>query len=181
MQFRRSGRETIYRGKVLNLYRDRVEVRPDGRGSARTLELEHVEHPGAACVVPFLDAERVVMLRQFRYSAGAEIWEIPAGKLDDGEPPEACARRELVEETGYHPGRLEPLATLLMTPGFSDERCTIFEATDLELREPDAGDDEFLEVVEVPLGEAVAMVGRGEIQDSKTVAGLLLAARRRGI
>jgi ADP-ribose pyrophosphatase len=180
MEFERTGRETIYAGKMLRLHRDRVAVRPPERPD-KVLELEHVEHPGAACVVPFLDAERILLLRQFRYSAGGEIWEVPAGKLDGGEPPEACVRRELVEETGYFPRKLELLATLIMTPGFSDERCTVFEATELERGEANAADDEFLTLVEVPLVEAVNMVEEGVIQDAKTVAGVLLAARRRGV
>lgn len=178
-EFHRSGRESVYEGKVLRVYRDCVEVRRRAGTVVQTLTLEHVEHPGAACVVPFLDRERILLLRQFRYSAGGEIWEIPAGKLDGDEPMEQCARRELLEETGYHPGKLELLGTLIMTPGFSDERCAIFAATELEKRQANAADDEFLEVIEMPFAEAVAMVEEGLIQDSKTVAGLLLAARRR--
>ncbi|MFN2433284.1 MAG: NUDIX hydrolase [Gemmatimonadota bacterium] len=178
MDFERRERETIYEGRMLRLYKDRVAVRPDGRGE-QVLELEQVEHPGAACAVAFLDPERILLLRQFRYSAGGEIWEVPAGKLDGGEPAEACIRRELVEETGYHPGTLEHLGTLIMTPGFSDERCAVFLARDLEKRESAVADDEFLQVLELPFEEAVGMVEEGVIQDAKTVAGLLLVARRR--
>jgi ADP-ribose pyrophosphatase len=181
MEFRRTGRTSVYEGKILRVFRDDVEVRPGDGRAGRTLHLEHVEHPGAACVVPFLDDERILLLRQFRYSAGGELWEIPAGKLDGLEPPEACAERELVEEAGYHPGKLERLGTLIMTPGFSDERCTIFAATALQPRQPNAADDEFFSVVEMPFVRALEMVEEGEIKDAKTVAGLLLAARRRGL
>jgi ADP-ribose pyrophosphatase len=181
VHFDRTARDVIYEGKVLRVYRDRVAVRREPGGEPHELRLEHVEHPGAACAVPFLDDERILLLRQFRYSAGGEIWEAPAGKLDDGEPPEACIRRELVEETGWFPRRLELLATLIMTPGFSDERCTLFEARDLERRDPATAEDEFLTPVELTLVEAVEMVQEGVIQDAKTVAALLLAARRRGI
>jgi ADP-ribose pyrophosphatase len=181
MEFERKGRETLYEGKVLCAYRDRVAVRPGEGAPERVVSLEHVEHPGAACAVPFLDAERILLLRQFRYSAGGVIWEVPAGKLEGGEPPEECVRRELVEEAGYFPRKLELLATLIMTPGFSDERCAVFEATDLEAREANAADDEFLTPVEMRLRDAVERVERGEIRDSKTVVALLLAARRRGL
>ena len=179
MEFERRERKTIYEGTMMRLYRDRVLVRPDGR-SGRELDLEQVEHPGAACAVAFLDDERILLLRQFRYSVGGEIWEVPAGKLDEGEAPETCVRRELVEETGWHPGRLELLGTLIMTPGFSNERCAVFEATELQQCAPDVADDEVLEVHEMPFERALRMVEAGEIQDAKTVCGLLMAARRRG-
>ena len=181
MEFERIGRETLYEGKLLRAYRDLVAVRPDDGGPERTLELEHVEHPGAVCIVPFLDGERILLLRQFRYSAGGLLWELPAGKLDGGEPAEECARRELVEEAGHFPGRLDHLTTLIPTPGFCDERITIFEASELEPRRAQPAEDELFTVVEIPLGEAVRMVERGEIQDAKSVVGLLLAARRRGL
>ncbi|MBA2564131.1 MAG: NUDIX hydrolase [Gemmatimonadetes bacterium] len=180
MEFERRQREKMYDGRMLRLYRDRVAVRPPGGEGEKVLELEHVEHPGAACAVAFLDADRILLLRQFRYSAGGEIWEVPAGKLDGDEAPRACIERELVEETGWHPRRLEHLGTLIMTPGFSDERCSVFEARDLEKREPQTAEDEFLQVLEIPFDEAVNMVEEGVIQDAKTVAALLLAARRRG-
>jgi ADP-ribose pyrophosphatase len=184
--FQRIARETLYEGKILRLYRDRVLIRSqagaeDGRPREQEVTLEHVEHQGAACAVPFLDDARILMLRQFRYSAGGEIWEVPAGKLDGGEPPEECIRRELVEETGYSAGRLELLTTLIMTPGMSDERCAVFEATELTAGRANTAHDEFLEVVEMPLHEALRRVERGEIQDAKTVVGILLAARRRGL
>ena len=180
MEFERRERTTVYEGKMLRLYKDRVAVRPgDGRGE-RILELEQVEHPGAACAVAFLDDDRILLLRQFRYSASGEIWEVPAGKLDGGEAPEDCIRRELVEETGWRPRRLQHLATLIMTPGFSDERCAVFLATELEKGASDVADDEFLEVHEVPFERALAMVEAGEVRDAKSVCGLLLAARRRG-
>jgi ADP-ribose pyrophosphatase len=177
MRFERVARESVYDGRILHVFRDRVRVEPDDGSPARLLELEHIEHPGAACVVPFLDDGRVVLIRQFRYTAGGELWELPAGKLDGGEPPEVCARRELEEETGFVAGRLVHLATLIMTPGFCDERIAIFAAHDLRPGTPHVDDDELLTVQELPLAEAVAMVERGAIVDAKTVAGLLLAAR----
>ncbi len=180
MRFERTARETVYDGRILRVFRDRVRVEPEDGSPGRSLELEHIEHPGAACVVPFLDDERVVLIRQFRYSAGGELWELPAGKLDGGERPEACARRELEEETGWVAGRFTHLATLIMTPGFCDERIAIFAARDLRRGTAHVDDDELLRVVEMPLAEAVAMVRRGAIVDAKTVAGLLLAAAEVG-
>jgi ADP-ribose pyrophosphatase len=178
MRFERLAREAVYDGRILHVFKDRVRVDPADGSQPRVLELEHIEHPGAACVVPFLDDARVVLIRQFRYSAGGLLWELPAGKLDGGEPPEACARRELEEETGWVAGRLVHLATLVMTPGFCDERIAIFAARDLRRGSPHVDDDELLTVSEVPLAEALAMIERGAIVDAKTVAGLLLAAGR---
>jgi ADP-ribose pyrophosphatase len=178
MRFERVSRETAYDGRILHVFRDRVRVEPGDGSPPRLLALEHIEHPGAACVVPLLDDGRVVLIRQFRYSAGGELWELPAGKLDGGEPPETCARRELEEETGFVAGRLVYLTTLIMTPGFCDERIAIFAAHDLRPGTPHVDDDELLTVKEMPLAEAVEMVERGVIVDAKTVTGLLLAARR---
>jgi ADP-ribose pyrophosphatase len=176
MRFERVGRELVYDGRILRVFRDKVRVDPGDGSPARQLELEHIEHPGAACDVPFLDDGRVVLIRQFRYSAGGVIWELPAGKLDGGEPPEACARRELEEETGWVAGRLERLATLIMTPGFCDERIAVFAARELRRGMAHVDSDELLTVAEVGLEEALAMVRDGRIADAKTVAGLLLAA-----
>jgi ADP-ribose pyrophosphatase len=174
MRFERTAREVVYEGRVVRLFKDRVRVEPGDGSAPRTLELEHIEHPGAACVVPFLDDGRILMLRQFRYSAGGELWELPAGKLDGHEPAEACARRELEEETGWVPRRLEHLSTLVMVPGYCDERIAIFAARDLVPGRANVGADELLRVIEMPLADALDRVRRGEITDAKTVAGLLL-------
>jgi ADP-ribose pyrophosphatase len=176
MRFERTAREVIYEGRIVRLFKDRVRVETGDGAQPRVMELEHIEHPGAACMVPFLDAERILLLRQFRYSAGGELWELPAGKLDGGEPAEACARRELEEETGYVPGRLEHLATLIMVPGYCDERIAIYAARDLAPGRSNVGEDEILSVVEVPMAKALEMVRTGAIADAKTVAGLLLCS-----
>lgn len=173
----------IYTGRVVALDVDRVRF-PDGSEG----ELELIRHSGAAAVVPVAspldtsDDPAILMLRQFRYAAGGELWEIPAGRLDPGEPPEACARRELLEEAGVAAGHLEHLTSILTTPGFTDERIHLFAAYDLEPREPQREPDEFMEVRTMPLSHALAKIRSGEICDAKTaVAVLYLAGFRLGL
>jgi ADP-ribose pyrophosphatase len=162
----------IHRGKVVHLFVDTVTL-PNGH----TTELETIRHPGAAAVVPFVDGGDVLLVRQYRHAAGGYLLEIPAGKLDPGESPEHCARRETEEETGHRVGRLVKLGAILTTPGFTDEIIHLFAGHELSAgtvaREP----DEDMTLVRLPFAEAVAMVERGEIQDAKTVSALLLAAR----
>jgi len=165
--------ERIYSGRVVNLERDTVRF-PDG--SVGTLEM--LRHPGASAVLPFLDDPaaadpRVVMIRQFRHAANGFIWEIPAGRLDPGEAPDACARRELEEESGYRAGTLRPLTTIYTTPGFTDERIHLFLARDLEEREHHREPDEFMEVHRVAWSDVLARVRSGEIDDGKTFAAIL--------
>ena len=168
----------IHDGRVVHLSMDTVRF-PDGS----TGELELIRHSGAAAVVPVLgdpdgpDPE-IVLLRQFRYAAGGEIYEIPAGRPDrSGEPWEEVARRELEEETGYVAGRLRRLNTIYTTPGFTDERIHIFLATDLSRGTVDLDPDEFVEIVTRPRSHVVAAISDGRIIDAKSVSGLLYYAR----
>jgi len=162
----------IYDGRVVRLSVDRI-VLPNG---AET-ELEVIRHRGAAAVVP-VDAERnVLLVRQYRYATGSWLLEIPAGKLDGGEPPETCATREVEEETGYRAGKLVPMGWIWTTPGFTDEKIWLYLATDLEQATQRLEDNEVLTVERRPLREAVAMALAGEIQDAKSVCGLLRAPR----
>jgi ADP-ribose pyrophosphatase len=165
--------ERVYSGRILNLDRDTVRF-PDGSLG----QLEMLRHPGASAVVPFLDEPtghdpRVILIRQFRHAADSYIWEIPAGRLDPGEPPEACAQRELGEEAGVHAAKLEHLITIYTTPGFTDERIHLFMASDLTTvahrREP----DEFMEIHQRRWSEIGRMIRSGEIQDGKTLITLL--------
>ncbi|HXE56490.1 MAG TPA: NUDIX hydrolase [Gemmatimonadales bacterium] len=165
--------ERIHTGRVINLDIDTVAF-PDGS----TGRLEMIRHPGAAAVVPFLDDPlgpdpRVLLLRQFRHAADAYIWEIPAGRLDAGEPPETCARRELLEEAGMEAGRLEHLMSVFTTPGFTDERIHLFWAAELREGVHRREADEFLEVHLLPWSRVMAMIRRGELQDAKTLCALL--------
>lgn len=159
---------------------DRVRF-PDGSEG----ELEVVRHPGGAAVVPLrsprgdaaADEPTIILLRQYRYAAGGHIWEIPAGKLGDGEDPEDCALRELEEEAGLRAGDLRPLTTILTTPGFADERLHLFLATELEEARASHEESEFIERREVTVSRALEMVETGLVEDAKSVAGLLYAAR----
>jgi ADP-ribose pyrophosphatase len=165
--------ERVYSGRIVNLDRDTVRF-PDGSLG----KLEMLRHPGASAVVPFLDEPgspdpRVILIRQFRHAADGYIWEIPAGRLDAGEPPETCAHRELEEEAGVQADKLEPLTTIYTTPGFTDERIHLFMASDLtsvaHRREP----DEFMEIHERRWSEIGRMIRTGEIMDGKTLIALL--------
>jgi ADP-ribose pyrophosphatase len=121
----------------------------------------------------------LLMLRQFRYAAGGELYEIPAGRPDsDTEPWEVCARRELEEETGFRAGSLEYLTGIWTTPGFTDELIHLFLARDLTPGKVATDADEFLEVVRMPLSEALDRIDRGEISDAKTICAIGVAARR---
>jgi len=163
----------IYKGKVVHLFVESVTL-PNGH----TTTLEIIKHPGAAAVVPFVDDRTILMVRQYRHAAGGYLFEIPAGKLDPGEPPEACARRETEEEVGYRVGRLEKLGAILTTPGFTDEVIHLYAGYDLVRTEAHTEADEDLSVVTLPFAEAVSRVESGEFRDAKTMAALLLAARR---
>jgi ADP-ribose pyrophosphatase len=166
----------VYDGKVISVDLDSVRF-PDGT----TGELEMVRHPGASAVVPFLDPiesedPRIVLIRQYRYAAQGFVYEIPAGRLDSGESPEACAHRELREETGYTAELLTHLTTFYTTPGFTDERIHVFAATGLGAGEAQPEADEILDLVTLPLSEAVEMVRDGRLVDGKSMVGLLFAA-----
>jgi ADP-ribose pyrophosphatase len=169
----RDSRE-IYRGPVVHLFVDTVTL-PNGH----VVALDMIRHPGASAVVPFLDASTILLVRQYRHAAGGYLLEIPAGKLDPGEAPETCARRETEEETGHRVGRLERLGAILTTPGFTDEVIHLFAGHDLVATASALEADEDLTVVPMPFAEALARVDRGEIRDAKTMSALLLAARRR--
>jgi ADP-ribose pyrophosphatase len=170
----------MYTGRVINLDVDTVRF-PNGTIG----ELEMIRHPGASAVVPFLsdpagDDPQVLLIRQYRYAAERYLYEIPAGRLDPGEAPDACARRELQEETGCVAARVEHLTTMYTTPGFTDERIHLFMAVGLTRGEDAREADEFIEIEPMPLSRALSLVERGEIQDGKTALGLLYAAGFRG-
>jgi ADP-ribose pyrophosphatase len=163
----------LYSGRIVNLDLDSVRF-PDGSVG----QLEILRHPGASAVVPFLDPPRdadprVVLIRQFRHAADGFIWEVPAGRLDAGETPEACAGRELEEETGMRARRLERLTTIFTTPGFTDEQIHLFLAEGLESGAHHRETDEFMELHTIRWSEVLRLVERGEIVDGKTLVSLL--------
>jgi ADP-ribose pyrophosphatase len=148
--------------------------------NGREIELDIVHHPGAAAVVPFVADDEVVLIRQFRHAAGGTILEVPAGKLDAGEPPERCAARELTEEAGYRAGRIVALGAIWTTPGFTDERIYLYAAFDLTRAKSRPEDDEVIEVLRVPLDHALELIWRGELCDAKSALALIHAARHVG-
>jgi ADP-ribose pyrophosphatase len=159
--------KNIYKGKVVTLNVDTV-VLPNGV----TVDLEVVRHPGASAIVPLKEDGTVVLIRQFRHAAGGFIYEIPAGKLSPGEEPLACAMRELEEEIGYRAKSLELLSSIFTAPGFTDEVIHVYKATGLTKGRQQLDRDEVLDVVEIPLSEAIGMIRMGTIRDAKTIVGL---------
>ena len=162
----------VYQGRTVDFWLEQAQL-PNGN----TVELEIIHHPGAAAVVAIDDEERVALVRQFRHAAGGFIWELPAGKLDPGEKPAACAARELKEETGLVAGDLRELGWIFTTPGFTDERIHLFLARQLVAGDASLGHDEVLTVERLDFAEALRMVERGDIRDAKSIAGLFLAAQ----
>ena len=163
--------ETIYDGKILHVERWQVTC-PNGRSATR----EIVVHKGAAAVVPVYPDGTTLLVRQHRVAVDRITLEIPAGKLDSvSEDPLDCAVRELEEETGLRAGRMTLLTSLLTTPGFCTEKIAIYLAQDLSQGQTHPDEDEFLDLVRMPLEEAVAKIMRGESRDSKTICGLLMA------
>ena len=157
----------VYAGQLLKVREDTVRL-PDGRTARR----EYVQHPGAVIIIALLDADTVILERQFRYPLGRHFYELPAGKIDAGEDPLATAQRELMEECGYAARSWWQLATLHPCVGYSDERIELYLARDLTHVGHARDDGEFLEVVPVALAEALDWVETGRITDIKTVTGL---------
>lgn len=165
-------KQQIFDGRVVSLAMEEHAL-PDGRRAV----FEIVRHPGGAAVLPVLGDGQVVLLRQFRPAVGGAVLEIPAGRLEPDEAPEACARRELREEAGYRADRLEKLGEMLTAVGFCDEVLHLFLAAELAAAPAAPEPDEYIEVVTLPLAEALAMVGDGRIRDGKTQLALLLYHR----
>lgn len=162
-----------FHGRVFTLV-DREILLPNGR----TTTLNIIDHPGAVAIVPLHANGDVVLLRQFRAAARGEIWEIPAGTREPGEPPGRTARRELAEETSLRAGRWTKLGDFFTAPGFCTERITVYLARNLEAAPGGPEPDEVLRPRRVPFPEAIRMIDRGIIRDAKTIAGLHLAWRK---
>ena len=166
--------EDIFDGALLHVKRDTVKL-PNGNEATR----EWIRHPGASSVIPVLPDGRIVLVRQYRYPIGKVTLEVPAGKLDaPDEDPLYCAPRELSEETGYQAEHIEKMTTIATTVGFSNEYIHLYVAEGLTPGKQHPDEDEFINVVKVPLDEAVQMVLDGRIYDAKSATSILLVERR---
>ena len=168
--------ERIYQGRIIDLIIEEVE---DSPGKARKCEI--ISHLGGGVVIPMFDNGDLLLVRQYRYPHKKFVLEVPAGKLEPNEDPLNCAKRELEEETGYTAERYEKLTAIYTTPGFCNEILHIYLAT--KLKKSQAGQhldegEQSLTIELIPLSTAVDMVVRGEIVDSKTIVGILLAERK---
>ena len=162
---------TIYEGRVFKLVRENVTLE-----NGTTTDVEFIEHPGATAIIPFLNDHRILLLKQYRHALKKCIWEIPAGTLNPQEEIISCAKRELIEETGYSANGWQKLGEITPVPGYSDERIHIYLATELQTAEQHLDEDEIIQVQEVEFNNALEMIGNGEIQDAKSIAGLFLAS-----
>jgi ADP-ribose pyrophosphatase len=169
----------VHTGKIITLDTDTVRF-PDGSVG----EMDMIRHPGASAIVPFVSDvtshdPQLMLIRQYRYAADQYLYEITAGRLDPGEDPRDCAKRELREETGCTAQGIDFLFTMYTTPGFTDERIHLFMATGLERGETAHEADEFMTIETVTLSQALRMIREGEIKDAKTALGILFAAEFR--
>ncbi|MBT3180152.1 MAG: NUDIX hydrolase [Candidatus Marinimicrobia bacterium] len=164
--------EIIFQGRLLDVRKDEVLL-PNGKTSTR----EWINHPGAVCIIPILPNGKIALIRQYRYPVQSEMIELPAGKLDKGEKPEKCAKRELIEEIGYRSNKLTFLSHIHPAIGFANEKMWIFLAEDLEKTESKLDEDEFIELIPTNLENALEMIWSGKITDVKTIIGLLWAKR----
>lgn len=162
----------VFDGKLVKLRVDKVRL-PNGDEARR----EIVVHRGAIAAVPLIDHENIILVRQFRQAAGEPLLEIPAGTLEVGEDPGDCVVRELEEETGYHANRLTLMFSSYLAPGYSTEMLHTYLAEELKDIGAHSEPDEFIELVILPLADAVEKILSGEIKDAKSICGILMAQR----
>jgi ADP-ribose pyrophosphatase len=166
--------QKVFEGHVFDVT---VDIVSEGE---LTYQRDVVHHKGSAVIVPIFDDGTVVLVRQYRHPAVRYLLEVPAGTLDRGERPEVGAARELEEELGLVAARLEKLSEFFVSPGFCEEKMWVYLATELTEGTQLLDDDEILEIVRLPIADALEMITSGEIQDAKTIIGLMLAAPRVG-
>ena len=168
------GSEEIFRGRIFDVTIDTV------REGDQTYQREVVHHPGSAVIVPAFEDGTVALVCQYRHPAVRYLLEVPAGTLNRGERPEEGAARELEEELGFVAGRLEKLTEFYVSPGFCEEKMWIYLATEMIETKQQLEEDEIVDVVRLPFSQALEMISAGEIEDAKTIIGLMLAAPRMG-
>ena len=166
--------ETIFRGRVIEVTVDTVS-----EGEV-TYQREVVHHAGSAVIIPVFNDGTIALVRQYRHPAVRYLLEAPAGTLRRGEAPEEGAKRELEEELGVVSGRMEKLSEFFVSPGFCEEKMWVYLATELTETEQRLEDDEIIEIVRIPFSQALSMITTGEIEDAKTIIGVMLAAPRVG-
>src|SRR5437667_11239045 len=164
----------VFSGRVFDVTVDTV------REGDKSYSREVVHHPGSAVILPAFDDGTIALVKQYRHPAVKYLLELPAGTLDDKERPEEGAARELEEELGIVAGRMEKLCEFFVSPGFCEEKMWLFLATELRQTKQRLEDDEFIEIVRVPIERALQMITDGEIEDAKTIIGLMLAGPRLG-
>ena len=157
----------LHEGRHFSFLQDEVEL-PNGLRTHRDI----VRHPGAVAIVPVLPDRRVVLVKQYRYAAGKPLLEIPAGTLEEGEDPLDCARRELMEETGYEASEMTAILSCYMAPGYSNEIIHFFEARELRKVGMSPEEDENIEVELYEIGEITRMMENNTIEDAKTIIGI---------
>ena len=162
--------EKIFEGKIIKLFFDKVML-PNKKLATR----EKVWHPGAVAVVPLTSNNEIILIKQYRYPVEEVLIEIPAGKLDKDEIPSDCAKRELQEEVGAVGGNLIHLTSFHTTPGFSNELLHLYLAINFEKKENNPDEDEFLQILNVPIKECIDWVFEGKIKDAKSIIGILMA------
>lgn len=160
----------IFQGRVFNVTVDMI------REGDKTYQREVVHHPGSAVIIPIFDDGTIAFVRQYRHPAVRYLLEAPAGTLNRGEVPEEGAARELEEELGFVAGRLEKLSEFFVSPGFCEEKMWVYLATELTETKQRLEEDEILQVVRIPFSQALTMISTGEIEDAKTIIGVMLAA-----
>lgn len=173
---KRLSRKKIHSGYAYDIVVDKV-VWPNGKTYSRDLIL----HGGITVIVPFLDNKHLVLLRQYRYGAGKTLWEIPAGTLHKGEKPLACAKREIIEETGYRAAKWKKITSFFASPGFNTEEIHAFEAHGLTAGKAALEEDEVLETKIVSLKETAQLIKRRQICDAKSLVPLFYVLSERGL
>ena len=168
--------EVVYKGDFLDVRRDEVLL-PNGETGTR----EWINHPGAVVIIPILPNGEIALIKQFRYATESEFIELPAGKLDKGEEPKACALRELEEEVGYKAGKMEFIAKIHPAIGFTNEIMSIYLAESLEKTNYNRDKDEFIELIPTNTEAALNLVWENKITDVKSIIGLLWLKRIKSI